>query len=143
MATKAEMREEIEALALAKDVAIDVDYLDRLNVAQLQAVLESLATESMVEVAAESAPEAAPELGPLNSPPVAAVNGADDGSLGGPPVPGNRRYRHPYTVAEGCSATTQKRGTKAAFDRVRASDFAGGQAQLDELVASGHVAKKS
>lgn len=151
MATKAEMRAEIEALAQAKDVAVDVDDLDRMNVAQLQAVLESLVSEPAVEVAVEPelsvdiAPGSTTELrldSPLTAPPTPTVDGADDKSLGGPPKPGSKRYRHPYTVAEGCSVTTHRRGTKGAFDRVRADDFVGGQAQLDELVASGHVVKK-
>lgn len=149
MATKAEMRVEIEALAKAKDVDLSPEDLDAMNWPQMSALLESLQAEPEPSVESEPEPEPEPEppepepaLGPLNSPPVTAVNGANDDSLGGPPKPGAKRYRYPYTVAERCSVTTQKRGTRGAFDRVRADDFAGGQAQLDELVASGHVVKK-
>lgn len=144
MATKAEMRVEIEALAKAKGVDLSPDDLDARNWPQMLALLESLQAEpeTGAEVVEETKSEPPPELGPLNSPPVTTVDGADSGSLGGPPKPGSKRYRYPYSVAEGCSVTTQKRGTRGAFDRVRADDFAGGQAQLDELVASGHVVKK-
>jgi len=156
MATKAEMRVEIEALAKAKDVDLSPEDLDAMNWPQMSALLESLQAEPEIsaEVAAPEAPADytpadytppvpsadPPEAMPLNSPPTGKVDGTDNSVLGGPPV--NKRYRYPYTVAERCSVTTQKRGTRGAFDRVRADDFPGGQAQLDELVASGHVVKK-
>ena len=151
MATKAEMRVEIEALARAKEVELSSEDLDAMNWPQMSALLESLQAEPEVsaEVAAPEAPadytppvpSADPlEAMPLNSPPTGKVDGTDNSVLGGPPV--NKRYRYPYTVAERCSVTTQKRGTRGAFDRVRAEDFPGGQAQLDQLVADGHVVKR-
>lgn len=145
------MRVEIEALAKAKDVDLSPEDLDAMNWPQMSALLESLQAEPeiSVEVAAPEEPAGyvppvpaadPPEAMPLNSPPTGKVDGTDDSVLGGPPA--NKRYRYPYTVAERCSVTTQKRGTRGAFDRVRADDFPGGQAQLDELVASGHVVKR-
>lgn len=155
MATKAEMRVEIETLAEAQGVEITTD-LDRMNWPDMVSLLEAFraqvpsdasdgveATEETAageELAAES-PEPNHDS-PLTAPPTPTTNGADDKSLGGPPSKDSVKYRWPYTVAQGCTVTTAKRGTRGAFDRVRASDFAGGQAQLDELVASGHVAKK-
>ncbi len=78
---------------------------------------------------------------PLTDPPTPTVQGTDDRTLGGQPKPGGVRYRYPYTVAQGRSVTTQRRGTVPAFGRVRAEDFPGGQDTLDQLVASGHVVK--
>jgi hypothetical protein len=149
------MRAEILELAAAQGVEVTLEDLDRMNHPDMTSLLEAF--KAQAETAsdsgvAETAPEAPvdytppvpsadpPEAMPLNSPPTGKVDGTDDSVLGGPPA--NKRYRYPYTVAERCSVTTQKRGTRGAFDRVRADDFPGGQAQLDELVASGHVVKR-
>jgi outer membrane biosynthesis protein TonB len=54
--------------------------------------------------------------------------------------PAKLKPSYPYTVAEGKVVTTA-RGPIGSFGAVRASDFSGGQTQLDGLVASGAVVK--
>lgn len=70
--------------------------------------------------------------------PVEPVNGAAEEVQAQPENDG--RYRWPYSVAEGRTIRCA-RGTLGAFDRVKPTDFAGGQRELDELVKSGHVIK--
>jgi hypothetical protein len=155
MATKAEMRVEIEALAREQGVEITADDLDRMNHPDMTSLLEAFRAQAQtvasdeVEAVEEPTETERAEIidalavdSPLTAPPTATVDGDDAKSLGGPPPKDRPNYRYPYTVAQGCSVTTSRRGTIGAFARVCASDFAGGQAQLDELVASGHVAKK-
>jgi hypothetical protein len=50
-------------------------------------------------------------------------------------------YRHPFNVAQGVMLVT-KRGKLPAFAQVRVTDFAGGEAELEQLVSSGHVVKR-
>lgn len=163
MATKAEMRVEIVALAEAQGTEIALDDLDRMNHTDMSALLEAFkvqaasadeqspvsvdddaeADELAAQIVADEGWTPPPTTSPLTEEPIKTVEGTDDKSLGGPPPKGGVKYRHPYTVVEGCAVTTSRRGTIGAFAAVRPSDFAGGQAQLDELVASGHVAKKA
>lgn len=152
MATKAEMRVEIEALAKEQGVEIAPDDLDRMNHPDMTSLLEAFRAQAQTAEsnavdetpAAEetTADETPAVVSPLTAPPTATVDG-DAKSLGGSPPKDKPNHRYPYTVAQGCSVTTSRRGTIGAFARVRASDFSGGQEQLDALVASGHVAKKA
>lgn len=138
-----------EALALGKELSVDV-VTQGLNNAGLVELVDGLKAKrtdvaplvppppvAEVKEAGDAAPAA----------PAAAVAPPVDGTgspyLGGPPSPGNpiaQRYNH--QVAEGKQVTT-RRGQIGAFEPVTIADFAGGRADLDGLVASGHVTKKS
>lgn len=165
MATKAEMRVEIEELARAQGVDVTPEDLDRMNHPDMASLLEAF--KAQAATADEEAPvssdddvepepetpaplvESEPETpapstdSPLTAPPTVTAEGTDDKSLGGPPPKGGVKQRWPYAVASGRSVTTSRRGTIGAFAPVRASDFSGGQEQLDELVASGYVTRKA
>lgn len=73
-------------------------------------------------------------------PQVHLVDGAGETPTGGVPPEKKTRslYRYPYTVAEGVQIVTL-RGKLPAFARIRATDLSGGKAELEQLVARGHV----
>jgi hypothetical protein len=160
MATRAEMRVEIVALAEAQGQEIPPGDLDRMNHTDMTALLEafraqaatvdedspvSVDDDESAELAAEDEGLRAPPptTSPLTAEPTKTVDGVADKPLGGPPPKGGVKQRWPYVVAAGRAVTTSRRGTIGAFAAVRASDFSGGQEQLDELVASGHVTRKT
>lgn len=75
-------------------------------------------------------------------PPV--IDGADDGTQGGPPQAEAMpltRPGFPYSIAPG-SAITSKRGVLGPGDEVKASDLPGGRESLDQHVAAGRVIKR-
>lgn len=154
------MRVEILELAAAQGADVTPEDLDRMNHPDMTALLEAFKAQALTvdeeapvssddEESAELAAEdeglraPPPTTSPLTDEPTKTVEGADAKPLGGPPPKGGVKQRWPYAVAAGRAVTTSRRGTIGAFAAVRASDFAGGQAQLDELVASGHVTKKA
>lgn len=94
--------------------------------------LTSEETDSPAGESSDAAPPPAPEASAATSPAPAPV-----------PVPVPELDATPppalvFTVAAGCSLHCLK-GVIRAGKPVRAMDLAGGQAALDELVASGHV----
>lgn len=90
--------------------------------------LTSEETDSPAGDSSDAAPPPAPEASAATSPAPAPVP-----ELDATPPP-----TLVFTVAAGCSLHCLK-GVIRAGKPVRAMDLAGGQAALDELVASGHV----
>lgn len=135
-----------EALALGKELSVDV-VTQGLNNAGLVELVDGLKAKRTNVAPPEPLAPVADVNETSNAAPAAAVAPPIDGTgspyLGGPPSPGNpvaQRYNH--QVAEGKQVTT-RRGQIGAFEPVTIADFVGGQADLDGLVASGHVSKKS
>jgi hypothetical protein len=167
MATKRELKAEIETLSTELGVSIETD---RLNLEGLTKLLEDLrqkaagapsalepeaAGDGSVETEAAPAEPGVSLLGATKrtppSPPAAVV--AEPPSLPEPPVVVAVQAPAPapppvatapakfYRVAQGCVIYTQ-RGKVGAFRPIKASDLSGGQEMLDDLVRSGQVEAK-
>lgn len=152
MATKRELA--AEALTLGERLGVEAD-VERKNHAQLTELVEGLrarveatsqvdaepqvAEDSALEPEAEPEPEApAPSEPPVTSAPVVEEPLA-------PPQVAPESPQEPASprvckVAPG-KALTSLRGILGPGTVVSASDFAGGQANLEELLAKGHLVR--
>jgi hypothetical protein len=157
MATNRELAE--EAKSLAKTLSMEVDTTGLGN-AKLTELVESLRAKTGEATKAESGgtQEGATSAGDGSTAPAATapaaskpatpeatrppIDGASDGSQGGPPPAAKARpkARWPFTIAPGKSVTS-KRGIRGPGDEVRATDFRGGEERLAQLVAAGVVIK--
>lgn len=134
MATNRELT--AEALALGKQLGVEVD-VQRKNNAQLTELVEGLRARvfAIEEPAAEEVKPAPASEAPVTSAPVV------EEASPAPPVASQKASESPvYRIATG-KALTSLRGILGPGERVSARDFAGGQSNLDELVAKGHVVK--
>jgi len=157
MASKAELREQAEALGRELGVSVDTaglnfDGLTKL-VEGLQAQRPGVAPAPAqvepprpVEVVNTPAPVARPAVAAQPAP-ARPVNGADDGALGGPPPRGKRREppKVPYYVAKGRSIVCA-RGSIDEYQEIKARDLGlatpeACASQLAHLIERGIVVK--
>jgi len=135
MATNRELK--AEALALGKQLGVEVD-VERKNNAQLTELVEGLRARALAAEEPEAGEVA--EQAPASEPPVTSAPAAEEAAPA-PPAALQATPKPPvYQIAPG-KALTSLRGILGPGERVSARDFAGGQPNLDELVAKGHVVK--
>lgn len=152
MATKRELA--AEALTLGAELGVEVD-VERKNHAQLTELVEGLRARVEAPVQVDVEPEvgegvtlepgveAEPEAPASSEPPVTSAPVVEDQT--GPPLvtpepPQEHAGPRVCKVAPG-KALTSLRGILGPGTVVSASDFAGGQANLEELVAKGHLVR--
>jgi hypothetical protein len=153
MLTRKDLVAEVEALA--KDLGEEVST-DRLNnatlselAAQLRERLEESTRPQEPSASGETAPstETAPPVRDQAPPQRPLVDGAANNSIGGQPPPMPRAQtvpKAPYYVAPGKSVSGNVQGRVIGpLREVMASDFHGGQKDLDYLVLKGAVIRSA
>jgi hypothetical protein len=160
MASNRELSEQADALGKELGLSVDTKGLNNQALTELVANLEkrrSAAAKSSPapgivagelqpgeELKPSPAPAAAAPPPPPEKSPRPPIDGASDGSKGGPPPkvqPKGVKPKAPYVVAKGRSLTC-RRGVLGPGEEIKASDVANGQAQIDHLVKSGYVVKR-
>lgn len=139
MATKNELA--AEAAEFAKELGIDVST-ENLNHAELTALVNELEAKYEAQLGGALTPPEPTRPTPA-PPPRPAIDGASDGSLGGPPPkvpPVPKVAKGAYVVAPGKSLVTRA-GVMTAGNEMLPKYVDGGRAQLEELLAKGYLVK--
>jgi hypothetical protein len=138
MPSNNELRAQISALAIELEIEdVQTDGLKNDELGKLLADLEAKKGEAPGPVVALP-----PPVLPVIDASSSVVDGASDGSVGGPPVPAKPVFeqRFPWQIAAGKSLTTT-RGVIGEGEEIKPSDVHGGADQLDALSAKGYITK--